>query len=394
LIFDIRFVSGASGGMVGAAYFVASLQRNPSSKRPEHPDACDRGSGGGNWWESWTRPTDSPTNDELLNRLSDDMLSSVFKGLLFRDLPSLALPLPVCGDRGQLLEDVWRLNMGKTWEASFSALAAGERAGWRPSLVFSPMLVEDGRQLLISNLDLAPLVKSEGNYVDAAKPDFYSQSAFEFFRLFPNARDEFPISTAARMSASFPYFSPAAVLPTTPRRRVVDAGYYDNYGVSLAANWLHGLLNDPACLDILQREVSGVALIEIRDGLGERSQPPDGIGESGQSTTLSRGFEELSSPGSGLFSSRDSVSIYRNDEKLAALSLEFNRLFPACQTVRQFFTDVQFQYGGDVPLSWYLTRWEIRDLVNTANAQMTGSGPTAFLKWWEAACKTQPARVI
>ena len=37
----------------------------------------------------------------------------------------------------------------------FRELAAGEAEGWRPSLVFSPMLLEDGRRLLISNLDLA-----------------------------------------------------------------------------------------------------------------------------------------------------------------------------------------------------------------------------------------------
>ncbi|HKO90053.1 MAG TPA: hypothetical protein VJU61_02810, partial [Polyangiaceae bacterium] len=60
-----------------------------------------------------------------------------------------------------------------------------------------------------------------------------TRSGFELARLLPEAFGAFPVRTAARLSAAFPYVSPAAVLPTQPRRRVVDAGYYDNYGVSI-----------------------------------------------------------------------------------------------------------------------------------------------------------------
>ena len=41
------------------------------------------------------------------------------------------------------------------------------------------------------------------------------------------------------MNASFPYISPAVSLPVDPPRRVVDAAYYDNYGVNLAAAWAY-----------------------------------------------------------------------------------------------------------------------------------------------------------
>ena len=40
------------------------------------------------------------------------------------------------------------------------------------------------------------------------------------------------------MSSTFPYVTSAAALPTDPPRHVVDAGYYDNYGVNLAAAWI------------------------------------------------------------------------------------------------------------------------------------------------------------
>ena len=41
------------------------------------------------------------------------------------------------------------------------------------------------------------------------------------------------------MSATFPFASPAVSLPMDVPRRVVDAGYYDNYGVDLATSWIY-----------------------------------------------------------------------------------------------------------------------------------------------------------
>ena len=116
----------------------------------------------------------------------------------------------------------------------------GEREGWRPSLIISPMVVEDGRALLISNLRLTDL-----------------SGGMEFFRLFPAARS-IKLSTALRMNAAFPYVTPAVNLPTQPPRRVVDAGYLDNYGVGLAADWLM------RHRDWLKQHTSRVILIQIR----------------------------------------------------------------------------------------------------------------------------------
>src|SRR5207245_1152127 len=112
-------------------------------------------------------------------------------------------------------------------------------------IVFSPMMIEDGRQLLISNLDLGhgrdgkllPTVMTRGRHVsynnDGKELQDVSLSGLEFFRLFPEAWKTFLIASAVRMNASFPYVSPAVNLPSDPPRRVVDAGYYDNYGIQI-----------------------------------------------------------------------------------------------------------------------------------------------------------------
>src|SRR4029079_16355655 len=113
-----------------------------------------------------------------------------------------------------------------------------------------------GRRALISNLDLAFLTRNDGPHgVQAAT---YSRPAVELLRVLPSTAN-LSIASIARMSASFPYVTPASELPTYPHRHVVDAGYWDNYGVAVAVSWLS------ENLECIAKETSGVALIQIRD---------------------------------------------------------------------------------------------------------------------------------
>ena len=47
-------------------------------------------------------------------------------------------------------------------DKTFQDLHAGEKAGWRPALAFTPMMIEDGRRLIISNLDLRYALSNDG----------------------------------------------------------------------------------------------------------------------------------------------------------------------------------------------------------------------------------------
>ena len=74
---------------------------------------------------------------------------------------------------------------------------------------------------------------------DLEYPDVASVSAVELFRLFgEECRNSLKLATAVRMNATFPYVTSSITLPVDPPRHVVDAGYYDNYGVNLAAAWI------------------------------------------------------------------------------------------------------------------------------------------------------------
>lgn len=302
----IRLIAGASGGMVGAGYYVANLPNPPQS------------------------PLERFDLYRHYDAVTADCLTPIVHAMTYHDIRSVFSPFGRPRDRGQALEAAWTESMKGALDQSFDRLREGEKAGWRPSLVFSPMLVEEGRRLLISNLDLRGVASNDGTIIqedrdlqtDPTLParkllNRFSYESYEFFRLFPQpeVRKTFRVATAARMSASFPYISSAPSLPTEPRRRVVDAGYYDNDGVSLAASWLFSGSNR----DWLRKNVSKILLVQIRDGASEnRRKLKDWLPDD--TSAISRGLEFLTTPPTALFSARVGSSSFRNDGLLEILS--------------------------------------------------------------------------
>lgn len=362
--YHIRVVAGASGGIIGSAYYVSTLDPPSGDRPPAHRYLADEVKKG-----KRVRPAEL-TLGELNHTVRGDFLTSVVHTMLTRDLPGLFLPRflpPLAGyDRGQALEWAWQTMLHRDADSyrehgrrpsaargglthTFDDLWDGEKAGWRPSLVFSPMTVEDGRQLLISNLDLMEVIHNTGDSLDPSQPgQLISREAVEFFRLFPDATG-FRVGTAARMSGSFPYVLPAVPLPTHPRRRVVDAGYYDNYGVGVAASWLFNNL------DWVEQVASRVAIVQIRDGLSTADrlmtrptdEPP---------TAVELGTEWLTTPPAGQYQARASGNVLRNDNLLHLLHQRMRQRFDG----RMPFVTPAFELpaGGDVSLSYTLTEAE------------------------------------
>ena len=314
----VRLITGASGGMVGAAYAPALVKAAGKGD-----DAAKQAT-------------------EILETETDrNSLTPVITQLVRRDLPKAILPgfWPQQEDRGTILEDQW-----KTLDVTFESLKKGEKEGWRPSLVISPMIVETGRRLIFSNLDLYGLTDEQARQRigvsvdggDGTKSPLnsggvgrrISRSAVEFFRGFPSLQggseeknEAFKLKTAVRMNAAFPFVSPAVSLPTDPPRRVVDAGYYDNYGVDLATAWIYHNR------DWLEENTSGVALIQIRAyssesirkrvWVGPRDAPPSLI--DWLFNRLVVGLQALTTPLAGVGSARQWSMSYRNDQTIQRL---------------------------------------------------------------------------
>ena len=291
LPYHTRLITGASGGMLAGAYYAASLAA-PTRGGEVNRNAVPRTAGGATPLTSY----------DLLDGVRRDLLTPITHTLVNHDLPALFIASHFSYDRGQALEAALRAAMRGQLHTPFSALRDGEAAAWRPSLIFSPMLVEDGRQLFISNLDLRKVTQNRAFILgedDRRSPTdpqgfgLLSREGVEFFKLFPNAT-EFTVATAVRMSASFPYLLPGVPLRTNPPRRVVDAGYYDNYGIGIAASWMFNHI------DWIRENTSGVVVIQVRDGLSEAERKREGVFDSFP-TLIDRGLEWLTTPPTGLW---------------------------------------------------------------------------------------------
>lgn len=325
---SVRLVTGASGGMVGGAYFAALAANGALDKgvvasistdtraRMGAKEGCDR-----------NQP------------IARDSLSPVVHQLLRRDLPSLFLPRRPAADRGHVLDAQWA-----TLAGSFASLAEAERAGRAPSLVISPMLVETGAVALFANLDLDHLRRTA---IDADTPRAApNKASVEVFKAFAPAHERLAIATAVRLSATFPYVSPAISLPTRPDRRPVDAGYYDNYGIDL----LTAYLEQDAVLKFASERCRGVAVIQIRAFPSGRM--------TREATRRQRAFHFLTSPVEGIFAARQSSQMFRNDQQLALARRRYAEVTGDPGFLRVF----TFEANTDVSLSWYLRCDEMRAL--------------------------------
>ena len=343
----IRLFTGASGGMQAAALYAADFAHLRKDER-------------------------------LSDQLARDSLWPTIQTMLFRDIPSVLLPWQVKWDRGRSLEAAWEENTRRyprghprpgvidralrtlrgqkpayasPLAATFADRRSAEAEATAPALLFSPMLVEDCRRALITNLDVSRLLDARcpalNPALDPSQADRLSVSALDFFAHFPDAYDTFTVGTAARMNASFPFVSPAVSLPTDPPRRVVDAGYFDNFGVDLAARWL---LEHEA---EVRAHTSGVVLVEVR-AYPRRAERLRYCALDGQADLLTWAAAELSTPLEALTNLYARGAYFRSDYLLQAVSRRFNM-----GETPEYFKTVAFEVTGQVALNWTLPEQEI-----------------------------------
>jgi hypothetical protein len=338
--------------MLGATYWASTLTSTWA-----HEDAPSVTSGNPT---AGAQPQPLP-GSELVNRVQLGGLSAVASGLVFRDL--WPPPLRRGPDRGTQLEQAWLQHCPRLGD-SMADLAAGESTGFRPSLVLSPMIVEDGRRLVISNLDLEPLLEEDPTAVPPSCAS--SVSGRQAFRSWPAAAAAMQLSTAVRLQANFPWVLPSTEIPPLaagePRFRVVDAGYYDETGVDLACLWIRRHFERLTTL-------RGVILIQCRDTPSiNRDIRPGGEEccrrEAPRPRALvTRGLDGLLTPVSGVLRARDSTTWYRNDATVADLSARF------AEATRQkgFFATAVAEFGGEASLSFSLTDEEVATIRGFVN---------------------------
>ncbi|MBV9789604.1 MAG: patatin-like phospholipase family protein, partial [Chloroflexi bacterium] len=328
---SIRLVSSVSGGSVGAMYVLNGYS----------PDGL-------------------PADDELARIVAQAETSSlddVAWGIAYPDTVRTVLPFRIVSrilpiDRGRALEAAW--NRDRTLGVPLSSWREDVRAGWRPAAVFNATIADTGERLLFSTSGLNHL-PFRGQLFEQAYPG-----------------KDVSVVTAARLSATFPYVTPAARAQTSddlPQFHVVDGGYYDNYGMATLTEWLDQALNGS------QGAIKKVLVLQIRGAPGgtdpiyrfegdeqcpQRSDPRLTKG------TRRGWFYQMYAPMSTLLNVRDTGQLAHND-------VEFKLLQQLWQQRGVQIESAVFQYpGANTPLSWHLTAEQKQDIERYWAAELAG----------------------
>jgi hypothetical protein len=215
----VRLISAVSGGSVGTMNVIASWPECG----PPVPSQDAQG-----------QTASKRFDPNVASRESS--LHAVGWGLLFKDFPRSIAPFfsnPFV-DRGSVIEDAWkrepRLRQMYPSPAPFlSSWRRNVAEGKCPAVVFNAMAAESGEPMLFPTFQL---------------PN--SLAAFDFYKHYD--KRDVPMTTAVRLSAGFPYVSPASRADADDEKRaythVVDGGYFDNFGISTLAEVVHSGLRD------------------------------------------------------------------------------------------------------------------------------------------------------
>jgi hypothetical protein len=340
----VGLISSVSGGTIGSMYFLDALANGTLEQHLNQ--TCNL-----------KNPKTEPSN-LIVRRATIDGLDAIGWGLAYTDLwrviglPFLSHPKL---DRGVALETDWAEEFDAAKSPTLASWSKRVEAGAIPIPVFNATIVEDGSRLTISPIAF----QEEG----------------EQFKDFRNLYTDFDLSiaTAARLSATFPYVSPICRnYPDLSGKNfhVADGGYFDNFGVFTAIQWLNDrILRDRATGKINPLNIKRVLFIEIRsfpEPSDVKTPPPEGPRGSLQRIWKRlRGEENLKTPGwkmtilgplLTLFNVRNYTQAERNKVDIKDLKEQWEDKGKA--QVEIFHHVIQFPRAKDLenpPPGWNLT---------------------------------------
>jgi hypothetical protein len=231
-------ITGASGGMLGAAYFRQLYKERETGKPVNLQD------------------------QQYMDDISNDLLNPLFTSFVARDLASPAQRFKVGNyeyikDRGYAFEERLNANTRGLLNKQLKYWYDDEKNARIPLMLFNSVVTRDGRKMIVSTQPMSFLMRPvyNTNNDTATDPDAVDYQAL-FARQDPmNLR----MLTALRMNATFPYVLPNVWLPSKPVVDVMDAGLRDNYGQETAIRFIQ------VFEQWIRQNTSGVVFIHIRD---------------------------------------------------------------------------------------------------------------------------------
>lgn len=233
----LHMITGASGGMVGAAYY-RELRLRWKQGKIQDPYAVEYRERMGS---------------DLLNRLA---FAASTNDIFFRYQSITMEKNTYTKDRGLAFEKQLNENTDNMLDVSLGYYQKYERLAEVPMMIFSPTIVNDGRRLLICSQPLTFITEGLQGPSRMSK-SFENIDYLTFFK--SNQPREIRFTSVMRMSATFPFVMPMVTMPTSPEIQLMDAGLRDNYGGKVTMEYLHDMA------DWIEKNTSGVIILQIRD---------------------------------------------------------------------------------------------------------------------------------
>jgi len=324
LLNQTALITGASGGMVGAAFLRELYLQKQTGKISSLYDSL------------------------YVNQIGKDILNSITSTITTNDLfirtQSFRLGKnKYTKDRGYSFEEKLNQNTNNILKNKrLIDYQKVEQSALVPMLIMAPTILNDGRRLLISSQDIAYLTaKSAGGRLDME----FLNEAVEFRRIFKDQdSDSLLYTSALRMTATFPYISPIVSLPSEPRMDVMDAGIRDNFGINTTIQFLYTFK------DWIALNTSGVVIIQVRD----RDKNFE-IEENPLNTII----QTFSSPVGSFYNNLFHMQDYNNDQLIKYCNNWF------AGTVDVVNLELNNLSTDRISLSWHLTTKEKIKVINS-----------------------------
>ncbi len=313
LLRSTSLITGASGGMLGAAYLRENYLRFAQGR--EQP----------------------VFSTEKTNRLSKDILNPIFYTFSMSDwffrLQSFRYNnKSYFKDRAYIFEQTLNRNLGNLLDKPLFKYRKPVQNATIPMMILTPAIENVGSRLYISSVGVSYLTKSPKGLQIKNIELRHNYAGFQ--------PDSLRYLTAIRMNATFPYVSPDVELPGTPKIYIIDAGLNDNFGLITAYLFLVEFK------DWIEENTSGVILIR----LDEKTKTDYHY--------ISSPIKSMLRPLGSVFT--DWVNIQEDNYLPVVNSLK--KVFPGK------FEMMTFAFGGSdkhVPLSWHLTKYDKQVLFNS-----------------------------
>jgi len=340
-----QMISGASGGVIGAAFFRELYLRNLEDQKTNYLD------------------------EKYLDQISSDNLNPIIFTMLVNDMLIRNQYFEYKGrrylkDRGFAFESQLNINTEKVMDKTISEYREPEYYSQIPMLPVTPLITNDGRKLIIAPFPMSYM----GISLDRTEGFDEKSQSIDFQRMFAQHEAEnLRFISALRMGATFPFITPNIQLPSKPLMQTMDSGLSDNFGVQDAIRFIY------VFQDWIKENTSGVVLITIRDSekFTEIEQKP-----------LPRFFEKLFTPVKNIYINWDNVQTLNNEVLFTrmkeTMDFELERIEFEYSTL-QYLRDrgLADQLGPFRPidqdiqrasLNWRLTAREKKSIIDNINS--------------------------